>query len=336
MFGDVSYSFSEMAIDQNNAKAEIRDIIDDFKSNYQKYKRELEANTETKLVEPLFKALGWSTQDIEKQAKAQRGSRSGHADYAFKIGDKIVFFLEVKRVGIPLEKEADRQVISYALSKRIPFAVSTNFEELKIFCVEQKDALSNKFRVFNAPEKYLDDFNDLMYLSKESFENNLILEKAESEGRLKKRVSIDKTLLDDLMHIRKLIADDIEKSYPHKYQVTEYGNEKDEIIQRILDRLIFIRKCEDTSINPNGIILQEIKQLPDNKAYPRLKEIFERYDEVYNSGLFAIATDNDCDTIHIKGSIIKGLITYLYESKNKKYIYNFDWIDADVLGQVYE
>jgi type I restriction-modification system DNA methylase subunit len=57
---------------------------------------------------------------------------------------------------------------------------------------------------------------------------------------------------------------------------------------------------------------------------------------MYNSGLFAVGVDNDCDIIKIDGLIIKKLIGYLYESKDKQYIYNFDWIDADVLGQVYE
>ena len=324
-------SLENKMLDKEEAKAKIQELIDDFKANYLQYKKELEANTETKLIEPLFELLGWTKKDFVKQEKAQRGGRAGHADYAFYIGDKIVFFLEVKRVGIPLDKEADKQVISYALSKRIPFAVSTNFEELKIFCVEQEDALRNKFRVFNYTE-YITNFEDLLFLSKESFEQGVILKKAESEGRLKKRVSIDKALLEDLMHIRRLIADDIEKTYPERYQ----PNEKDEIIQRIIGRLIFIRRCEDIGINPDNISLTEIRRLPDNKAYPLLKNIFKRYNEVYNGGLFAVAKDNDCDKIDINGAIIKKLNYYLYESKDKGYIYNFDWIDADVLGQVYE
>ena len=158
----------------------------------------MEANTETKLIEPLFEILGWTKKDYEKQAKARRETRLGHADYAFSIGDKIAFFVEVKKVGIPLEREADKQVISYALSKRVSFAVSTNFEELKIFCVEQENALKNKFRVFNSPDDYLYNFNDLLFLSKDNFEQGLTVKKAESEGRLKKRVSIDKSLLEDL------------------------------------------------------------------------------------------------------------------------------------------
>ncbi|MEM4258594.1 MAG: N-6 DNA methylase [Candidatus Thermoplasmatota archaeon] len=319
-------------MNEKQIKAELQELIEDFKEHYEQYKKELEANTETKLVEPLFELLGWTKKDFVKQEKARRETRMGHADYAFYIGDKIVFFLEVKKVGIPLEREADKQVISYALSKRVSFAVSTNFEELKIFCVEQEDALRNKFRVFNSPDDYISNFEDLLYLSKESFEQGLTLKKAESEGRLKRRVSIDRSLLEDLMHIRSLIASDIEKSYPGKYQI----NEKDEIIQRIIDRLIFIRRCEDTGINPENVSLKEVQDHPTNKVYPLLKEIFKRYNDVYNSGLFAIAKDNDCDKISIDGEIIKKLTQYLYESKDGEYIYNFDWIDADVLGQVYE
>jgi type I restriction-modification system DNA methylase subunit len=134
------------------------------------------------------------------------------------------------------------------------------------------------------------------------------------------------------MHIRSLIASDIEKSYSGKYQI----NEKDEIIQRIIDRLIFIRRCEDIGINPENLTLKEIQDLTDNKVYPELKKIFSKYNDIYNSGLFAIAKDNDCDKITINGEIIKKLSQYLYESRDGKYIYNFDWIDADILGQVYE
>jgi len=319
-------------ITKEQTKVEIQKLIEDLNINHKKYEKEGEPNTETKLVEPLFKLLGWTNKDFVKQENVHRGDKRGRADYAFKINDKIVFFLEVKKVGVQLEKEADKQVISYALSKRIPFAVSTNFEELKIFCVERESARKNIFRVFKSPEEYINKLDDLWLLSKESFEQNLLLKEAEKEERLKKRVSIDKALLEDLMLIRKLVSNDIEKNYSGKYQI----NEKDEIVQRIIDRLIFIRRCEDTGINPDTIILKEIQELPDNKAYPRLKKLFESYNDAYNSGLFAIAKDNDCDNISLDGSIIKNLISYLYESKNKEYIYNFDWIDADVLGQVYE
>jgi hypothetical protein len=182
-------------LDERKVRNGIQKLIEDFKDNYEKYKKELEANTETKLIEPLFELLGWTKKDYEKQYKARRETRLGHADYAFYIDDKVVFFVEVKKVGIPLEKEADKQVISYALSKRVSFAVSTNFEELKIFCVEQEDALRNKFRVFDSPDMYLSDFNDLMFLSKENFEQGLTLKKLRVKGDSKEGLQSTKLYL---------------------------------------------------------------------------------------------------------------------------------------------
>jgi type I restriction-modification system DNA methylase subunit len=319
-------------MDRDTIKQKIVELVSDFRTNYQQHKKELEANTETKLIEPLFSILGWTTKDFVKREHARRLTKSGFVDYAFKINDKIVFFLEVKKLGVELEKEADTQVISYALSRRIPFAVSTNFENLKVFCVEQENAVNNVFRVFKKPEDYAENLHDLLYLHKESFEQNLLMKKAEDEGRLKKRISIDEPLLEDLMSIRNMIANDIEKRYPQKYEL----NEMEEIIQRIIDRLIFVRKCEDIGINPEGLTLQEIVHNPYGKAHTRLTEVFKQYNEIYNGGLFAIGVDNDCDKIVIDGEIVQRLIRLLYESKDRQYVYNFDWIDADILGQVYE
>jgi hypothetical protein len=319
-------------MDEQEQKRQIQDLIIEFRTNYQKYKNEQEANIESKLVEPLMNILGWTKTDFVKREKAQRGEKKGFVDYAFYLDNRIAFFLEAKKVGVPLEKEADKQVISYALSKRIPFAVSTNFESLKIFCVEQENALNQVFRVFIKPEDYLANFQNLLLLSKESFRKNLTLRQAEDEGRLKKRASIDEALLEDFMQIRKLIAEDIERTYPRKYEL----NEKEEIVQRAIDRLIFIRRCEDVAINPDNVYLQEVNSVPHNKAFNKLKQIFEKYNEIHDSGLFAPNVDNDLDKITVDGEIIKRLVGYLYESHDKQYVYNFDWITADVLGQVYE
>src|SRR5487761_483970 len=109
---------------------QLRVLIDEFGQKRDYYKNASEEETETKLVEPLFALLGWDKGDYEKRVGARRGEKRGIADYAFKINGRIVFFLEVKTVGIHLDREADKQVVSYSLSKRVQFAVSTNFETL--------------------------------------------------------------------------------------------------------------------------------------------------------------------------------------------------------------
>jgi len=55
----------------------------------------------------------------------------------------------------------------------VPFAVSTNFETLKIFCVEGQGEKERLFRAFRSPDAYLSEFSDLVFLSKESFEKVL-------------------------------------------------------------------------------------------------------------------------------------------------------------------
>ena len=204
-------------MEENQIKKDLQELIEDFKSRYSYYKSLSESDIETKLIQELFiKILGWNKDDFRQQEKVRRGEKRGRADYGFYINDRLVFFLEVKKIGVPLDKEADKQVISYALSKRVPFAISTNFEQMKIFCVEEADEGKKIFRVFSKPEDYLEKLNDLLLLSKESFEQNKLLKEAIKEERLKKRITIDKPLLNDLMSIRNLIANDIEKNYPKK------------------------------------------------------------------------------------------------------------------------
>src|SRR3989338_11009109 len=134
-------------------KEKLKLLVTDFKDNNSYYKKLSEADVEDKLVNELFvNILGWDKKDYEKRAKVRRGDKGGSADYAFKINDRIVFFLEVKKVTIPLDKEADEQVISYALSKKVPLAISTNFQQMNIFCVEESEERKVIFRAFSNPD----------------------------------------------------------------------------------------------------------------------------------------------------------------------------------------
>jgi hypothetical protein len=50
-----------------STEEEKRRPIKELVARYQQHKKELEANTETKLVEPLFAALGWTKDDFVKK-----------------------------------------------------------------------------------------------------------------------------------------------------------------------------------------------------------------------------------------------------------------------------
>ena len=61
-------------------------------------------------------------------------------------------------------------------------------------------------------------------------------------------------------------------------------------VQRTIDRMVFLRICEDRGIEPYGT-LQSLKT-PRN-IYRRLGELFHRADDRYNSGLFHFSPEKD-------------------------------------------
>jgi type I restriction-modification system DNA methylase subunit len=113
--------------------------------------------------------------------------------------------------------------------------------------------------------------------------------------------------------------------------------ELDESIQRILDRLIFIRNCEDRGLEEKK--LWEARN--ETKVWKKLKEVFAYYDKHYDSKIFTYdPTDAKkvhlCDTLDIDDNVVKEIIESLYRTKDKSISYDFSIIDADVLGTVYE
>ncbi len=85
-------------------RSDLIKFVTEFREDYYKHKGQLEANTETKLIESLFAILGWSPKDFTKREQVRRGNKTGFVDYSFSLDGKEVFFLEVKRLGLPLER----------------------------------------------------------------------------------------------------------------------------------------------------------------------------------------------------------------------------------------
>jgi hypothetical protein len=109
-------------------------------------------------------------------------------------------------------------------------------------------------------------------------------------------------------------------------------------VQRILDRIIFLRICEDRGIED----YERLKRATEAKAiYPELVKLFQQADDRYNSGLFHFHTEKgrheDHDTLTpnliIDDSLLKPLIRGLYYPESP---YEFSVFTADILGQVYE
>ena len=108
-------------------------------------------------------------------------------------------------------------------------------------------------------------------------------------------------------------------------------------VQMTIDRIIFLRICEDRGIERE----EQVKEVSEGEqVYERLCQLFRQADNRYNSGLFHFAeekgrfTDPDGLTLRLKidDKVLKEIISGLYYPSP----YVFKEIPADILGQVYE
>jgi hypothetical protein len=101
-------------------------------------------------------------------------------------------------------------------------------------------------------------------------------------------------------------------------------------VQLTIDRIIFLRMCEDRGIENYGQI-QNL--LNGTNTYRRLREIFYHADDKYNSGLFDFKTDRLTPEIKVDDKPLKDIFKTLYYPESP---YEFSVLGADILGHVYE
>ncbi|MCW4000991.1 MAG: N-6 DNA methylase [Candidatus Bathyarchaeota archaeon] len=295
-----------------------------------KYNEEM---TKKDFILPLFEALGWETSDSTEVSAEEKISKM-RVDYGFRINGIPKFFLEAKSFREDLDnRKFIEQAINYSWHKGCTWAVLTNFESLKIFNAEVKTEhpwLSQLKPTLHCSE-FVSKFDELCLLSKESFENKLLDSEAEKWGKKSKKTSIDKQLLTDFTRFRSLLSKNITKLNSSK-KITEA--ELDECVQRILDRLMFIRNAEDRELEPKTLIAnyREWESKGKGNLIKSLRATFLHFDEEYNSKIFA---KHLCDDLELDNEVLHEVIEGLYTTKDNE-TYDFSIIDADVLGTIYE
>lgn len=109
-------------------------------------------------------------------------------------------------------------------------------------------------------------------------------------------------------------------------------------MQATLDRMIFLRICEDRGAENYGRLMA-LQNGPD--VYKRLMGLFREADDRYNSGLFHFeqergrqeAPDSLTPSLSVDDKVLKDILKNLYYPESP---YEFSVLPADILGQVYE
>jgi len=312
---------------KKEAEKKIAELVGKYKRLDEKeIKSYNEANTRRNFIELLFAELGWSVYDKKEVSEEERASK-GRVDYAFKLNGISQFYLEAKALKENLNKEEYiQQAVEYAYNKGVIWAILSNFESIRVYVAQ-----SNKLCLNLQAANYVERFDDLWLLSRESFEANVIAEWGERYGHLPGKQRIEDKLFQQLKQWRDALFKQI-----HHYNKQLTHSEINEIIQRFFNRLIFIRNCEDRKIENNQLraTLNEWRTGGcKGELIEKLQQVFRYFGDPYDSDLFE---PHLTDSIFIESATVEDIINGLYKVPGSIANYDFSIMEPDVLGSVYE
>jgi hypothetical protein len=257
-----------------------------------------------------------------------------------RIGGTRKFFLEAKRpfVHLKVDPEPALQLRRYSWSAKLPLGIVCDFQEFAIYDTrirpEQGDKASVARIFYCTYDEYPAKWDEIAGIfSKAAVLKGSFDKYAASNKGKRGTAAVDDAFLEEIEHWRDLLARNLALRNPALSQ-----RDLNFAVQRIIDRIIFLRIAEDRGIESYGQ-LQALTA--GSRIYPRLGEIFERADYRYNSGLFHFETDKSRDEapdkltlrLQVDDAALKEILGSLYYPKSP---YAFSVIPADLLGHVYE
>jgi hypothetical protein len=243
-----------------------------------------EAQLRDDFLNPFFRALGWDMEnragliqkerEVEIESATQIGGGRKRADYLFRADKRDRFVCEAKKPAEELSARYAFQAKRYAWNKGVPLAVLTDFEELKIYVVGGKPYIDEPqvgewktwhFRQYPIIARELWDLlaRDPVAAGGIDAALDALPKKSKGTGKARQQWlikpdrtrALDTDFLEFLDENRRDLASDIYKHNDHDEMLD--GNKLTEACQRIIDRILFLRICEDRDID-TGTTLQSI------------------------------------------------------------------------------
>ncbi len=330
----------------------ITELIDLFDRNIDAYKSGHYNETQVRheFIDPLFMTLGWDVNNEKGNAEAYKdvihedsikvGGIPKAPDYCFRIGGVRKFFLEAKKPSVYIKEEPHPayQLRRYAWSAKLPLSILTDFEEFAVYDCrikpEKTDKASTARILYLTYKEYHERWNDIASIfSHEAILKGFFDKFIESTKAKRGTAEVDKAFLKEIESWREILAKNIAIRNPRLSR-----RELNFAVQITIDRIIFLRICEDRGIEDYGRLMS---LLNGSQVYKRLCELFYQADEMYNSGLFHFRAEKDYQeppdeltlSLVIDDKPITNIIKNLYYPDSP---YEFSVLPADILGQVYE
>ena len=107
-----------------------------------------------------------------------------------------------------------------------------------------------------------------------------------------------------------------------------------EVVQKLLDRIVFIRIAEDRKIRPDRELWEIVAQWREEgkrkSILNHLRDLFYEVNDDLNGDIFK---PHACESIDVDSNLLADIIENLYFPKCR---YRFDVIGVELLGSIYE
>jgi len=332
------------------APQKIHELVDQFQRNREDYRAAVYNETQARreFIDPFFKALGWDIDNEQGYAEAYKEvihetavkvkGKTKAPDYAFRIGGQPKFFVEAKKPSVNIKDDVHPafQLRSYAWSGKLPLSILTDFEEFAVYDCRPRpvksDKAANSRVMYFTYDQYIEKWDQIAAIFSPEAIRRGSFDKYVQSNKLKQGTAeVDDAFLADISSWRELLARNIALRNKLKPRELNFA------VQRIIDRIIFLRIAEDRGIEPYGRLRDAAKVTP---VYAELCRLFQLADQKYNSGLFHFQPEKGREGedswtlgLHIDDKPLQTILKNLYYPDSP---FQFDMIPADILGQVYE
>ena len=257
---------------------EVGRLVELFNRNLAHYSEKGydEASLRNEFLNPFFRALGWDVEnkagripkqrDVEIESRTEISGRTKRADFLFRIEGHERFVCEAKRPGHALTPAAAFQAKRYAWNAGVSWALLTDFDSWRLYVVGSKPHPDEPdlglWKSWSSHELPLAADEIWRLLGRDSVaggiierEIDAIPKKATGKGKARQQWlikpdrtrSLDVDFLNFLDDARRELASDLLK-HNDREDLLE-GTKLNEAVQRIIDRILFLRICEDREID---------------------------------------------------------------------------------------
>ncbi len=262
---------------------ELGSLVARFEKNIVGFKSAAydEASLRQEFLNPLFRALGWDDtnraglipqhREVEVESRADIDGRQKRADYLFRTDRVDRFVCEAKKPAESLHARYAFQAKRYAWNKGVYLAVLTDFEEMQIFVVGSRPRMDEPtvglwktwhFKQYPLIAQEMWDLLSRAAVGAGSIDKlvDSLPRKPTGKGKARQQWlikpdrsrALDTEFLNFLDEARRELASDLIRHNDRKDLLED--NRLNEAVQRILDRLLFLRICEDRDIDTGKLL----------------------------------------------------------------------------------